>query len=158
MIAPVAPPRVSVIVPVFDGERYLRQALDAILGQTFPDFELIVVDDGSTDATPSILAETAARDARVRVERLPRSGHTAATRHALALARGELLAHCDHDDVWAPTRLARGVAYLDAHPDVAVVGTAATVVDADDRPLGVIEHPCAPEALARRLPVATPRS
>lgn len=147
-------PRVSVILPVFDGARFLSQALDAILGQTFADFEVIAVDDGSTDTTPAILAEAAARDPRVRVERLARSGHTRATRRAIELARGELLAHCDHDDVWLPTRLARGVSYLDAHLDVAVVGTGAIVVDAEDRPLGVITHPCDPDEMARRLPVA----
>jgi len=150
----VTPPRVSVILPVFDGERFLGQALDAILAQTFGDFEVIAVDDGSTDATPAILAAAAARDPRVRIRRLARSGHTRATRHAIDLARGELLAHCDHDDVWLPTRLERGVAFLDAFPDVAVVGTGATVVDANDRPLGSIVHPCDPDEMARRLPVA----
>ncbi len=150
----MTPPRVSVIVPVFNGERFLPTALEAILAQTFADFEVIAVDDGSTDATPAILAAAAARDPRVRVERLARSGHTRATRHAIDLARGELLAHCDHDDVWLPTRLERCVSYLDAHPDVAAVGTGATVVDAEDRPLGVIAHPCEPDEMARRLPDA----
>ena len=111
------------------------------------------MDDGSTDATPAILAAAAARDPRVRVERLARSGHTRATRHAIDLARGELLAHCDHDDVWLPTRLERGVAFLDAFPDVAVVGTGATVVDANDRPLG--EH--RPSMRPRRGGAAAPR-
>ncbi len=152
MSLPSVPPRVSVVVPAFDGERFLSQALDGILGQTYRDLELIVVDDGSTDATPRILAEAAARDPRVRVERLERSGHTAATRHGQGLARGELLAHCDHDDVWEPTRLERGVVFLDAHPDVAVVGSQATLIDAEGRPIGRIQHPCEPEAVARALP------
>lgn len=149
-----AAPRVSIVLPVHDGERFLRATLDAILAQTFRDFELVVADDGSEDATPAILREAAERDPRVRVHRLGHLGHVLATRRAHEVARGELLAHCDHDDVWLPTRLERGVAFLDANPDVALVGTGATVVDAADRPLGALLHPCEPDEIARRLPEA----
>jgi len=138
-------------VPAFDGARFLPATLASILGQTFRDLELIVVDDGSTDATPAILAEAARRDPRVRVERLVRGGHTRATTHGLSLARGELYAHCDHDDVWEPARLERGVAHLDAFPEVGVVGTSATVIDAEDREIGVTEPPCAPGAVAAAM-------
>ena len=144
-------PRVSVVVPAFDGARFLPATLKAILGQTWRDLELIVVDDASTDATPAILAEAARRDPRVRVERVPWGGHTRATTRGIALARGELYAHCDHDDVWEPTRLERGVAFLDAHPEVGVVGSAATVVDASDRPIGVTDPPCDPAAVAAAM-------
>ena len=71
-------PRVSVVMPVRDGERFLREALDSTLAQTLPDLELIVVDDGSTDATPEILADGARRDPRVRVQRQAAAGLTAA--------------------------------------------------------------------------------
>jgi len=146
-----AAPRVSVVVPTFDGARFLPAMLAAVLGQTRRDLELIVVDDGSTDATPAILAEAARRDPRVRAVRQPRGGHTRATTHGLALARGDLYAHCDHDDVWEPTRLERGIDYLDAHPEVGVVGTWATVVDAADRPIGVTEPPCDPADVAAAM-------
>ncbi len=148
---PAYPPRVSVVVPAFDGARFLPATLAAILGQTWRDLELIVVDDASTDATPAILAEAARRDPRVRVERVPWGGHTRATTRGVARARGELYAHCDHDDVWEPTRLERGIAYLDAHPKVGVVGSAATVIDASDRPIGITEPPCDPAAVAAAM-------
>lgn len=151
MIDATPSPRVSVVVPAYDGARFLPATLASVLGQTFDDLELIVVDDGSTDATPAILCEAARCDRRVRIERVARVGTTRATARGLALARGDLYAHCDHDDVWEPTRLAEGVAHLDAHPEVGVVGTAATLVDASDRTIGAVDHPCAADAVAAAM-------
>ena len=123
----VTTPRVSVIMAVFNAERYLRSALDSILGQTFGDLELLVVDDGSTDATPQILG--AARDSRMRVLRQENAGPAAARNRAAAAARGEYLAVMDADDVSLPRRLEQQVAFLDAHPGVGVLGTAYDRID-----------------------------
>ena len=111
-------PRVSVVVPVKDGERYLAEALDSALAQRGPSFEVVVVDDGSTDGT----AEIAGRYGdRIRYVRVDHGGAAAARNHAIGIARGELLAFLDADDVWTSGRLALLVAALDADPTVEVV-------------------------------------
>lgn len=100
-------PLVSVIVPVRDGERHLRQALESIVAQTLTDLEVIVVDDGSRDATPAIIAEFAARDPRVRGLPGPATGSAGDARNAgLAVATGDYLAFWDADDQFGPTLLA----------------------------------------------------
>jgi glycosyltransferase involved in cell wall biosynthesis len=115
----VTAPRVSVLLPVRDGAPFLREALDSVLAQTLSDFELVVVDDGSEDETPAILA--AVEDERLRVLRQERLGLVAALRRAVSEARAPLLARMDADDVSLPERLERQVAYLDARPEVALV-------------------------------------
>lgn len=98
-------PAVSVIVPVYNGERYLRACLDSALAQTFEDIEVVAVDDGSTDATPAILAEYAACDPRVRVVTQPNGGYGRACNHGVEEARGEYLAFLESDDEMMPTML-----------------------------------------------------
>jgi glycosyltransferase involved in cell wall biosynthesis len=122
-------PLVSVVMPVRNGERFLREALDSTLGQTLAELELIVVDDGSTDETPEILAEAAQRDARVRVQRQEPGGLTVALNAGCALAEAPLIARMDADDVMLPDRLERQIEFLDAHPDVALLGGGIVLVD-----------------------------
>lgn len=121
--------RVSVVMPVRNGERFLREALDSTLAQTLPDFELIAVDDGSTDATPEILAEVAGRDPRLRVHRQEPGGLTVALNAGCALARAALVARMDADDVMLPDRLERQVQCLDRHSEVALLGGGIVLVD-----------------------------
>ena len=119
----VPPPRVSVVTPAYNAAPYLAQAIDSMLGQTFTDLELIVVDDASTDATASILAGY--RDPRLVVVRNERNlGVVGARNRGLAMARGEFIAPFDADDISLPTRLAKQVAYLSNHPEALLVGTA----------------------------------
>jgi glycosyltransferase involved in cell wall biosynthesis len=121
-------PRVSVLMTVYNGAQFLRESIDSILAQTFPDWEMIAVDDGSSDASPSILANYA--DPRVRVFQLPKNiGRTPALRHAFDQVRGEYIAVLDQDDVSHPERLERQVAFLDNHPDVVLVGSWAQYID-----------------------------
>lgn len=126
-------PAVSVVVPVRDGERFLREALESTLAQTLDDFELIVVDDGSTDATPGILAELAGRDPRLRVSRQAHGGLTVALNAGCALASAPLIARMDADDVMLPERLERQAAYLAEHPEVALLGGGIVLVDGAGR-------------------------
>lgn len=127
-------PRVSVIMPVYNGMPYLPLALDSILQQTFRDLELIVIDDGSTDATSEVLSAYAARDRRVRVLTLPQNrGIIAALNRGLDAARGEFIARMDADDVALPQRFERQVAFLDAHPDHVVVGSSTSFIDSVGR-------------------------
>jgi glycosyltransferase involved in cell wall biosynthesis len=121
--------KVSVVMPVRDGERFLREALESTLAQTLADFELVVVDDGSTDSTPTILDEAAQRDGRVRVRRQQPGGLTVALNAGCTLAQAPLIARMDADDVMLPDRLARQVSYLEAHADVALLGGGIVLVD-----------------------------
>ena len=108
-----ARPRVSVVVPVYNEEAYLAQCLDSLLGQTLADIEVICVDDGSTDATPAILAEHAARDERLRVITQPNAGPAKARNRAADLAQGDYLYFFDSDDFCEPGLLAGAVAVAD---------------------------------------------
>ncbi|MGE3277090.1 MAG: GlcNAc-transferase family protein [Vicinamibacterales bacterium] len=135
-------PAISVVMPVRDGARFLAEALDAVLAQTFEDFELIVVDDGSTDDTPRILDRYAARDGRLVVLRNPTSlGVGAALNRGCAAARGDLIARMDADDRCDPGRFAAQKAFLDAHPHVVLCGTGTWIIDATGAVTGVSEAP-----------------
>ncbi|BCS55514.1 glycosyltransferase [Geobacter sp. SVR] len=116
-----APPLVSILMPVRNEARYLQAALSSLFRQTLPQWELIAIDDGSTDATPEILAEAASADPRVRVLRLPGNGLVTALNAGLEVCRATLVARMDGDDICHPQRLARQIAFLDAHPDVGLV-------------------------------------
>jgi glycosyltransferase involved in cell wall biosynthesis len=114
-------PRINILMPVRNEERYLQSALDSLYRQSHADWELIVVDDGSDDATPDILAGAARLDRRVRVIRCSGGGLVAALNEGLQACRAPLLARMDGDDVCHPRRLELQAAYLDAHPDVGLV-------------------------------------
>lgn len=126
-------PTVSVLMPVHNAARYLVEAVQSILGQSFTDFEFLIIDDGSTDRSRAILEQYAARDQRIRLTSRPNTGYAVALNELLRLARGELLARMDADDVAVPERLARQVGYLRAHPDVVCVGTAVRFIDSAGR-------------------------
>jgi len=117
-------PAVSVVMCVFNAEAFLHEAMGSIFAQTFRDFELIVVDDASTDRTPEILAGYT--DPRIRVIRNSSNlGVGRARNRGLRLARGKYIAMHDADDASVPDRLAQEVAYLESHPEVGLVGSAA---------------------------------
>ncbi len=147
-------PAVSVLMSVHDGAPLVAEAVASVLGQTDGDLELIVVDDGSTDATPTLLA--AVVDPRLRVHRQARTGLTRALNHALGLARGDLVARLDADDVALPERLTRQRAFLAAHPDVGLLGTAAREVDPAGGVERIVRPPADDAALRRALIRANP--
>ncbi len=120
--------RVSVVLPVRDAVTTVARAIESIRGQTFVDWELIVVDDGSQDGTDAVLAGLARTDARIRVIEQGRLGVAAAFNAGLAVARGEYVARMDADDESHPERLAAQVAFLDA-PENADVGVAGSLVE-----------------------------
>jgi len=127
---PPISPVVSVVMPVHNAERFLAAAVDSILAQTFTDFELIAVDDGSADRSLEILQSYAARDPRVVVaQHASNQGAAAARNHGCRMARGRYIAVMDADDVSLPVRLARQVAALDADPSLAGVGSWVRQVD-----------------------------
>jgi len=136
-------PRVSVLLPVFNAEAYLDAALDSIHSQTFEDFEVIAVDDGSTDASAAILDKARRRDSRVIVVSQPQSGIVVALNRAIEEAGGEYFARMDADDIARGDRLLRQVAFLDANPACVCVGSRYRMIGADGRVLG--ESRTAPE-------------
>lgn len=152
---PSRPPAVTVIMAVYNGAAYLRQSISGLLAQTWTDFEIVVVDDCSTDETPAILAGI--DDERLRVARNETNlGVVLSRNRGMARARGTYIALHDHDDLSRPTRLARQVAFLEANPGIALVATAAHVLSN-----GVIRPPrppvvTSPALLAWMLLVANP--
>jgi glycosyltransferase involved in cell wall biosynthesis len=119
---------VSVVLAVFNGERYVRQAMESLFAQTFRDFEIVVIDDGSTDGTPGILRGY--DDSRVRIVRNERNlGLIASLNRGLREAAGEYVARIDADDPSHPERFAKQVDFLDRHPEVALVGTLGRCID-----------------------------
>ncbi|MDH3208077.1 MAG: glycosyltransferase [Gemmatimonadota bacterium] len=115
-------PTVSVLLPVRDGAKHLNEAAASLDAQTFQDFEVLAVDDGSTDATPELLATWAAREARVRVVHQEALGIVPALERARGMARGPYLARMDADDVCRPKRLAEQLALMEADPAVYACG------------------------------------
>jgi glycosyltransferase involved in cell wall biosynthesis len=135
-------PRVSVIIPAYNAARTIEQTLVSVFSQTFREFEVIVVDDGSTDDTPSILAR---RPDRLRVLRKGNEGRPAAARNlGVKAARGEYLAFLDADDTWHADKLALQVAALDRDPAVGLVYTADATINARGDIVSV--NPCPPGA------------
>ena len=125
-------PLVSVIMPVYNGEKYLAQAIDSILGQTFTDFELLIVDDGSQDRSAEIMQDYAERDQRIRCLQHPvNRSQSAALNTGIAAACGQYLTSMDSDDVSLPGRLMQQVEFLQLHPRIGMVGTCAHVMNHD---------------------------
>ncbi|MDB5178072.1 MAG: glycosyl transferase [Patescibacteria group bacterium] len=116
-------PAVSVILPVYNGAASIAEAVGSVLNQTFPDFELIVVDDGSTDGTQKALIPFKSRLTVLRTDPI---GYGAAINAALRYSRGRYIAFITSEDLWEPSKLAQQVAFLDEHPDAALVYTHAT--------------------------------
>jgi glycosyltransferase involved in cell wall biosynthesis len=107
---------------VYNGQQYLRAALDSILSQTLADFELILIDDGSTDGSLEILKQYQAKDPRIHLVSRPNKGLTQSLNEAIALAQGQFIARMDSDDVALPRRFEIQAQFLREHPAVAVVG------------------------------------
>ena len=122
-------PVVSVVMSVLNGERFLREAVDSILSQTFSDFELIIINDGSTDDTADILDAYQHADPRVRVVHQANHGLVASLNHGCGLARGKYIARMDADDIAVPDRLMRQGRFMEEHPEVAVVGGSVEVIN-----------------------------
>ena len=111
-------PTVSVVLTVYNRARFAAEAIDSILAQTLADFELIIVDDGSTDNSPNVIADYAERDSRVSVISQKNAGLAAARNVGAKKARADLLAFMDDDDHSLPTRLEKQAAFLHSHPDI----------------------------------------
>ena len=130
--------RVSVVMAVYNGERYVEQSLKSILDPWREDMEVVVIDDGSTDRTPETLDRLFRGDRRLTVIRQARSGLATSLNRAIGATVGEYIARQDADDLSLPGRFERQLRYLDRHPEVAAVGTGSHVIDEDDRVIGAL--------------------
>lgn len=129
-----AAPRVTVLSAVYNDAAFVREAIESVLAQTFTDFEYLIINDAAIDDSRAIAASY--RDPRIRiVDNEENLGLTRSLNRGLALARGELIARFDSNDVCYPERLAKQVAFLDSHPEVAVVGVQAKIIDVAGRRL-----------------------
>lgn len=156
-----ANPRISVLMPVYNGGEYLAPAIDSILAQSFADFEFLILDDGSTDSTPATLAYYAGRDRRIKVISRPNRGLVVSLNELLRHARAELVARMDADDIALPERFAQQVEFLARHPEVVCVGGACMMIDGAGRYLTTIVHPLEDESiqaagLAGHTPISHP--
>jgi glycosyltransferase involved in cell wall biosynthesis len=142
-------PKVSVVMSVYNGERHLRQAVDSILCQTFTDFEFIIVDDGSTDRTPEILANYA--DERLVVIRQPHAGLSSALNRGIQIASAPYIARMDADDIALPERLEQQLAYLEAHPEVGLLGSWVYLINEQGEIIGQLSFPTDSNEIRRRM-------
>ncbi|MEL6961854.1 MAG: glycosyltransferase family A protein [Pseudomonadota bacterium] len=146
-------PSVTVFIPTYNRAHFLPAAIDSILQQTFTDFELLIVDDGSSDETAGLLEDYRARDRRIRIESNATNLGSPKTRNrGLDLAQGNFIAMLDSDDIAAPDRLERQVEFLTTHEDHALVGSNKTTFGSVAS-LGrfLRRRPTAPEAIRARL-------
>jgi glycosyltransferase involved in cell wall biosynthesis len=116
-------------MPVFNGGPYLSTAIESVLAQTFADYELIIVDDGSTDGSDEVIATLAARDPRIRAFRKANSGISDTLNRGLAEARGDWIARLDADDVMLPRRLERQIAFVSADSEIVAAGSYYDIID-----------------------------
>jgi hypothetical protein len=144
-------PVVSVVMSVHNDERHVQAAVEGVLAQTFVDFELIVIDDGSTDGTAGILRALAERDPRLQVHRQANSGLTPALIHACGLARGEFIARQDSDDASHPFRLDQQLHLIRSDARIGFVSCWTEYVGPDDEFLLVVERDVDPELATRKL-------
>jgi glycosyltransferase involved in cell wall biosynthesis len=128
---------VSVLMSVYNGERYLAEAVESILRQTFTDFEFIVINDGSSDDSADILSQYELLDKRLHVFHQENRGLIASLNRGIGLAKGKYLARMDADDISLPDRLRRQVEVLEEHPDLVIVGTARYMIDETGNRTGV---------------------
>ena len=133
-------PAVSVVVGAYNAQRYLPEMIQSILDQTFRDFEFILVDDGSSDATPDIIATYAAKDGRIRPIRIPHGGIVDAANAGLEAARAELIARADSDDVALPQRFEKQVQYMAEHPECVCLGSRMLLIEPYGSPMGESVH------------------
>ena len=147
---------VSVIMPVRNGAAFLSCAIESILTQDFPHFELIVVNDGSTDQTENIASSYATSDDRVRLLCLRSTGLVGALNAGLSLARAEFIARMDADDVSLPNRFSQQMAFLKEHANVVVVGGQAHRIDQSGARRGRLRYPVRSDECREYLTVGSP--
>jgi glycosyltransferase involved in cell wall biosynthesis len=140
-------PRITVLFPVYNAERYLTEAVDSVLRQTYSDFELILIDDGSSDKSLELEQIAAARDQRIVLTTGPHRGLSACLNVGLEIAKGDLIARMDSDDISSSNRFEQQVRFLDQSPECCAVGTQAVRIDPEGLPISVWRVPTGHEEI-----------
>jgi glycosyltransferase involved in cell wall biosynthesis len=125
---------ISVVIPAYNAERTIRETVKSVLDQSFADFELLVIDDGSTDGTLSVLEGFT--DKRLQVHSFSNAGLSASRNRGTALARGQFVAFLDADDLWTPGKLAAQLEALERHPEAVLAYSWVNYMDSQSKPLG----------------------
>jgi len=141
-------------MPVYNAERFLREAVDSILSQTLGDFEFICIDDGSTDNSPAILADF--HDPRMKVVRQANLGVAEALNNGLQRAAGDYIARMDSDDVSAPERFEKQTGFLEKNPDIAIVGSFALLINEKGEKSQTVKTAVSPAGIRRALALGCP--
>lgn len=144
-------PAISVVLPVYNGEAFVREAVESILAQTFTDFELIIINDGSTDGSGAILRELEAGDQRIVLVERTNGGLVSALNEGIERARGDLIARMDADDVAMPERFALQHARMAAEPALGVLGSFIRIIDKAGDTIRLGDYPVSPTDTARFL-------
>lgn len=136
-------PALSVLMSVYNGERFLAPAIESVLTQDFGDFEFLIVDDGSTDRSAAILADYANRDARLQIVTQENAGLVAGLNVLLEKARAPLVARMDADDLCLPERFTRQIAFLAGNPEIGALGTHCSMIDHEGNDTGkpILQRP-----------------
>lgn len=143
-------PLISVVMSVCNGKQYLREAIDSILNQTFTNFEFIIIDDGSTDSSAEIISNY--QDGRICFVQQENAGLAAALNKGIEMSKGKYIARMDADDISFPRRLETQYAYLENHPDILAVGSAAEWIDAEGNYICTIQKAVSYEDIKKQLP------
>src|SRR5215831_15754094 len=147
-------PKVSVLLPVHNGMRYLPRAVESILAQTFRDFELHLIDNASTDGVRDYARSIV--DPRLRFHRLGEANLVGALNFGLRVARADLVARMDYDDLCRSDRFDKQVAYMDAQPDCVLLGSRAVYIDQEGRRIGTCSHPLSDGSLRWQMLFGNP--
>lgn len=142
-------PKVSVIMPVFNGEKFVREAIESVLCQTLQDFEIIILNDGSVDGTLQVISSI--HDSRIRLFSHKNSGLPATLNKGIALAKAEYIARLDHDDMMLPDRLAKQYTFLEKNRNIGMVGTWAQIYVGEQPVERFHKHPCSAHAIRLHL-------
>jgi glycosyltransferase involved in cell wall biosynthesis len=144
---------ISVITPVFNGENYIAETIESVIAQTYTDWEYIIVDDGSTDGTPSLVKKYL-NDDRIKYIRKANSGCSSARNRGIENAKGEYIAVLDADDVFYPQKLEMQLEYMEKNPACVALGTNADVVDAMGNIIFTSRQPDSNEEIKSKLPAS----
>jgi Glycosyl transferase family 2 len=140
-------PTVSVVMGVFNGERFLAEAVDSILNQSFGDFEFIVINDGSTDGSGAILDSYETKDPRMHVYQQQNKGLIESLNRGCSIARGKYIARMDADDIAMPDRLQKQIDFMEEHPEIGLLGGAIEYIDTNGRVFRTYRHPLDDQAI-----------
>lgn len=150
-------PLVSVLMPAYNAEKYIIEAIESILKQSFTDFELIIINDCSQDSTSQLLTNYALKDSRIVIINNDRNlGVSDSLNKGLEIAQGKYIARMDADDIADKKRFEVQVAYMDAHPDTVLCGSSIEFINESGKALGYRNYPTGNDVLKKQLPISNP--